>query len=343
MSLTEEEGEALLKSVAELGIKPKAGSVGDLKKWMAEYVYSEGLIESELGAAAGGLDGSGIAPSPSSVHITQPPRISQFSGDPAAKGEADFDLWLYEVSCLLKEAKHPEHVLSQAIRRSLRGHAAKVAMGLGHDSSIGELIGKFTSVFGSVEEGEDLLASFYSASQRESEDVSAWACRLEAILHKASQQGQVVSNGKEMLRKKFWSGLRQWLKDCSGHKFDTITDFDRLRVAIRKIEYDHQGKSMPDSQKVTAVSKMAQVESETQKELKDLKALVCNLTSRFDKYENRQAPVRYSSEPESKPTPPDPGDPRGPQCWKCFGFGHIARGCRVRLDHMRQGEQKLNK
>ncbi|KAL5013047.1 hypothetical protein ScPMuIL_011598 [Solemya velum] len=40
-----------------------------------------------------------------------------------------------------------------------------------------------------------------------------------------------------MLRVMFWTGLRQRLKDISGHKFDTIEDFDSLRVAIRQIEH----------------------------------------------------------------------------------------------------------
>lgn len=42
-----------------------------------------------------------------------------------------------------------------------------------------------------------------------------------------------------MLRNMFWTGLKQSLKDISGHKYDTIGDFDKLRTAIRIIENEH--------------------------------------------------------------------------------------------------------
>ena len=38
----------------------------------------------------------------------------------------------------------------------------------------------------------------------------------------------------------FWTGLKKELKDVSGHKFDRISTFDELRVAIRQIERDLQ-------------------------------------------------------------------------------------------------------
>ena len=38
----------------------------------------------------------------------------------------------------------------------------------------------------------------------------------------------------------FYKGLRQDLKDIFGHIFQTTLDFDTLRIAIRKLETDHQ-------------------------------------------------------------------------------------------------------
>lgn len=42
-----------------------------------------------------------------------------------------------------------------------------------------------------------------------------------------------------MLRNKFWTGLKQSLNDISGHMYDTIGDFDKLRTVIRIIENGH--------------------------------------------------------------------------------------------------------
>jgi hypothetical protein len=39
------------------------------------------------------------------------------------------------------------------------------------------------------------------------------------------------SEEKRMLHDILWNGLRKDLKDASGHKYDSIKDFDSLRVA----------------------------------------------------------------------------------------------------------------
>lgn len=45
----------------------------------------------------------------------------------------------------------------------------------------------------------------------------------------------------------FYKGLRQDPKDIIGHLYHSITDFDELRVEIRKIETEHpvQSRSKP--------------------------------------------------------------------------------------------------
>lgn len=50
-------------------------------------------------------------------YLKPQPRISIFSGD--RKSDVSYDLWKYEVTCLMKESKSEETVL-QTIRRSVR-------------------------------------------------------------------------------------------------------------------------------------------------------------------------------------------------------------------------------
>ena len=60
---------------------------------------------------------------------------------------------------------------------------------------------------------------------------------MEDILAKAIEKGLVdPSNRNKMLRNMFWRGLNQSLKDISGHRYDSIYDFDKLRTAVRIIE-----------------------------------------------------------------------------------------------------------
>ena len=52
---------------------------------------------------------------------------------------------------------------------------------------------------------------------------------------------------EEMLCEQFWHGLRHDLQEGTGHKFDAISDFDELGVAIRTVEQDHQLKKSSGS------------------------------------------------------------------------------------------------
>ena len=104
---------------------------------------------------------------------------------------------------------------------------------LGQRKTISNLLQKFDSIYGTVDVRESVLAQFYSARQQQDETVSDWSCRLEDLLAKAVELGRVHPlEADEMLRCMFWTGLKKELKDVSGHKFDRISTFDELRVAI---------------------------------------------------------------------------------------------------------------
>ncbi|PJE78479.1 hypothetical protein CI610_02585 [invertebrate metagenome] len=175
-----------------------------------------------------------VQPAPAHTVTDNPVvRISVFSGE-----EKDtYDVWQYEVGSLL--VKHGEEVVATALRRSLKGRASKVVMNVGPNASVREIVAKMDSIFGAVEKGENLLAKFFSARQKEGEDVSTWSCRLEDIMNKAVQQGDVPDrNAEGMLRTMFWSGLRREIKDVTGQKYDTVRPFDELRIAVHQVERD---------------------------------------------------------------------------------------------------------
>lgn len=57
----------------------------------------------------------------------------------------------------------------------------------------------------------------------------------------AITKGKVSAiEAKEVLRTMFYKGLRQDLRDISGLLFHTVLDFDQLRIAVRKLESEHQ-------------------------------------------------------------------------------------------------------
>ena len=93
--------------------------------------------------------------------------------------------------------------------RSLRGGSGKIAVKLGSGASVTTLLHKLDSSYGIIERKETILEEFYSAHQRQGETVSAWGCRLEDILNKGIQKGQILmTSSQTMLKDKFWTGMQ---------------------------------------------------------------------------------------------------------------------------------------
>jgi hypothetical protein len=197
--ITEDE-RRLLDAFKALGATPKADTKEDLEQWMKSYVSTaaegdppsqgqSGQVKVEAGAA------SGVTQQEQAVLYHSSPRLSIFSGAPGKRdSETSIDLWLYEVRCLQRQG-YKESFILEAIRRSLKGEAARTAMRLGPTASLKELVDKLESVFGTVQGQEAVMAEFYNASQRVDEDVAAWSCRIENLVAKAVHLGSIqVSN-----------------------------------------------------------------------------------------------------------------------------------------------------
>ena len=87
--------------------------------------------------------------------IKEHPRLPNFSGD--KKSDDDFDLWRYQVQCLIQE-QYSEAVILLAIRRSLKGEAARVVMRLGSQANISDILNKFESIYGLVDKKQILMS-----------------------------------------------------------------------------------------------------------------------------------------------------------------------------------------
>ena len=170
-----------------------------------------------------------------------------------------------------------------------------------------------------------------------------------------------------MLRTMFFKGLRPTLKDISEHLKDRKLTFDELRSAVRKVESEHQPTAHRDSSKKQATAKVAQLDQSSSR-FESLEAMINQLTSEvkglkdqhysYNKQKSRQydqpkqphkkgrggsqsnrgSPyqqettgyLEYEEEPRGSKS-------RGPIiCYRCGQEGHIARGCRVRTDFLRQ-------
>ena len=188
---------------------------------------------------------------------------------------------------MLSEAVYPKEAITVAVTKSLLGSARSRCVQLGTQATISNFIDKLESLFGTVDPTETLLAKLYGAEQQEGESVTRWSCRLESILDKAKQKGNIGANAvNEMLRSKFWSGLKTELREASRSKYDLIKSFDELRTSVRRIESEHNERSKHIDKSVDkhpkAFIKMAKIDSKASTEgstLCELKGIVSQLST----------------------------------------------------------------
>ncbi|XP_041377974.1 uncharacterized protein LOC121390258 [Gigantopelta aegis] len=264
---TSEEVRQLVSAFQKLKTWPKADSAEELVEWMSSYVQSADT------------SGSSKADFPTSITLNQPPKLPFFSGD--SKCETTFDVWKHQYNCLLKNESLSRRVLFRVAQQSLRGKAATVAMSVGPDGDVNELVAKLEDMFGSVVRGQSLLSEFYRARQTEDEDVTSWACRLEEILNRASaHDGLTPTSRDELLHNQLWSGLRADLRDKSAYLFDQGGSFGNLLRSLRRMEAD-----MSERQPTKKTISKAATSTETS-ELQEMKGMIKQLSADVAKLKN---------------------------------------------------------
>ncbi|XP_021350690.1 uncharacterized protein LOC110448649 [Mizuhopecten yessoensis] len=273
--------EHVSKLFSQMGARPKGDSLVKLRSQMMDFLNSTGGLDTANPSMAGqGVSGNVVSQGIGSTTGTLDTRFYKlplFSGD-QGKGEATFDLWKYEVQCLIDTGKSQD-VIGQSIRRSLKGTAARVAMRLGANATPAQLIAKLRSLYGIVDDQETLLENFYAAHQQPKENVTEWACRLEDLLLRADS-GIGPAERNKRLHNKFWSGLRQDLRDVTGHKHDSIADYEELCIAVRSIERTRDNEK-PSKATVTVNSAVEGEEKE------DLRSVVNQLSAAIQRLEKQ--------------------------------------------------------
>ncbi|XP_053390050.1 trichohyalin-like [Mercenaria mercenaria] len=121
--------------------------------------------------------------------IQQTPEISPFSGDEAKpKSEVTLNEWKAEIRSLIATALYPEKIITQAVRKSLKGQAKKVLLNLDPNARAEEIIERTEDIFGDMSSKQTIYTEFYTASQKPDESIADWGLRLEEILIKSFYQ-----------------------------------------------------------------------------------------------------------------------------------------------------------
>ena len=170
----------LLQAIKAMGIKPKTDTPQDFERSMKEYFRQKEEFDDKkphsLTLPPDVRPKEKIQPAP-----YQPPKINIFTGS-GNKSESTYELWRYDIECLLGDKSIYKDTIHTAIRRSLRGQAGAIVMRLGPEASIKELLHKLDSIYGNAANRVDILKELYGAKKHNNEDVISWSCRLEDIM-----------------------------------------------------------------------------------------------------------------------------------------------------------------
>lgn len=315
------------------GGKPRVRNKEEFDTWLANYVSGLNRNAEPSGTPPNATPPNGTPSSGTNVYVTgRKPWLVKFTGD----GGDAYELWRHQVTCLQQE-QHSSRDIKDAIRSSLQGKAGGVLVRLGAEATVTEILKKMDTVFGEINTEGETMAEFYSATQDAQESIADWACRLEKLYGNIPTQLTGTLPRDTTLKNRLWSGLRKELKDITAYHYEKATSFDDLQVMLRRVENKPDQKKQTKGEKGTA--KTIQVERK-QDELGELKAMVRALTTEVA---DMKKVVSGGQQGQAEtPRGGHTGRGRGRRdqqpiiCRRCGEEGHIAIGCRMRVDHLRK-------
>jgi hypothetical protein len=137
-----------------------------------------------------------------------------------------------------------EQQILQAVRKSLKGSSAEILLHMGSDAKVSTLIEYMDHRFGNVLPVDELLGQFCLSTQKDSESATAWACRLEEKMARIIESDPMMvstENSKRMIRKKFWSGLKdKQMQTALRYHIDSDYSFEKILVSARIFELENK-------------------------------------------------------------------------------------------------------
>ncbi|KAH3825937.1 hypothetical protein DPMN_127824 [Dreissena polymorpha] len=153
---------------------------------------------------------------------------------------SNFPEWKIEIQSMLSSNIYHKELLRQAIRNAISGKPRKILAALKPTATSEEILEALESNYGDIKSGECIMEEYYKAKQEKEEDISAWGIRLEELVQKAIDRGEIQTHRREqMLRTRFWKYLRnKELKNATRIFYESNIPFEDLRKKMRREEQD---------------------------------------------------------------------------------------------------------
>lgn len=149
-----------------------------------------------------------VRSSDSPSHLVAPGRLRAFSGKyPRPNNEADYNTWRTSVEVLMKDPSVSDSHCAHRILDSLLPPASEMTKHLGPQAKPSAYLQLLDSVYGTVEDGDELYARFMSTLQNDGEKPSAFLQRLHVALSTTMRRGGVSApDFDQQLLKQFCRG-----------------------------------------------------------------------------------------------------------------------------------------
>lgn len=151
--------------------------------------------------------------------------LKAFSGRmPRPGNEPDFDTWRTSVDYLLNELSLSESHKMQKILDSLLPPASDVIKHVSPNAPASECLRLLESVYGSVEDGDELLAKFINTLQDPGEKSSAYLHRLYVLLCTTIRRGGIAESERDRYL------LKQFCRGCWDNALIVELQLERIKA-----------------------------------------------------------------------------------------------------------------
>ena len=164
--------------------------------------------------------------------------LGKFSGmKPVPNNELIFDQWRVDVQSY--QANVPNHILLPAICKSMIGKAQSVVRMLAPSYTVEDVIKCLAREYEGVTSSDIVFKEFYQLKQERGEKVQVFSSRLnDALANLSGRFPERVSreDHEQMLRNRFFYGIRVEIRNSIRHLYDDKVTFGELLLKARRNE-----------------------------------------------------------------------------------------------------------